>query len=254
MGSWTTGVLGTVGLMGDLALGAGSLALGAENNKVNQDLAKLQLQALQMNLQLQKESLQLSRDWNNPAARVKAAMDAGFDPVSARQVAGAGFVHFQGGVSMQPIKSHDAINLRSSQLASQGLEAGRAFTHGVGRATRPTDFYNAAFMHQGGQDAFQGGDWRPPSSSWRGSQAGSVSTSSTSLGSWSSASTQLVKPARNWGSTSTPSTSPSLPSWATLSTPPNSIRVVPGTAAPRRPPLPKTWAQVAGGSLSSFKA
>nr|WPV63138.1 MAG: VP2 protein [Jingmen bat sapovirus 1] len=254
MGSWTTGAIGAAGLLGDLAVGVGGLVIGAENNAVNQQLAQLQAQALQLNLQLQKESLELSRDWNNPGKRVKAAMDAGFDPISARQIAGAGFVHFQGGVAMQPIKSHDAINIRSTQMAAQGLEAGRAFTHGVGRATRPSDFYHAAFTHQGGLDAFQGGDWRPPSTSWRGSRSSSARTASTTLSSWSTASTQLVKPSRNWGSTSTPSTAPSVPSWASLSTPPNSIRVIPGSATPKRPPLPRTWAQVAGGSLSSFKA
>nr|ANW82751.1 VP2 [Bat calicivirus BtCalV/M63/HUN/2013] len=184
MGSWTTGVLGSLGLAGDLATSVGSLVLGAQANQVNQDLAQLQAQALTLNLQLQKEALQQQKDWNDPGVRYKMAIDAGYDPISARQVAGAGFLHLSGGVAMQPIKAVDGIHLRHSNMAQAGLESGRAFTAGVGRATRPTDFYNSAFVHQQGQDVFLGGDWRPPSSSWAGRSASLRSNSTVST--WAS--------------------------------------------------------------------
>lgn len=230
MGSWTTGALGLAGLTADMALGAGQLALGFENNKVNQDLAKLQMQALQLNLQLQKDGLDLSKEWNDPAARYEKAVAAGYDPISARQLAGAGFAHFSGGVAMQPIKSIDATALKYSNFSQQALQTGRVFTEGVGRAPRPADFTTAAFMHQSGQDSYTSGSWRPPSSSW-----GNAS--------------------RHWGSESTRSTVPSVPSWAkswsSTSTPVGSITMIPGSAVPKRSPLPKTWASVAGSFQST---
>lgn len=236
MGSWTVGTLGALGLAGDLATNVGSLVLGAENNQINQQLANLQTQALQMNLQLQQQALNLSKDWNDPGSRYNKALAAGYDPISARQVAGAGFTHFQGGVSMHPIKAADATNLKYNNMAHQGLTAGRAYTVGVGKTPKPSDFYNAVWMHQGGQDNFTGnGEWRPPSSSWRGSISSQSSLSS-----------------RNWGSTSTRSTAPSIPSWAAFSmtsTPPGSIRVVPGTAT-RPGPVRPSYASIAGSIRS----
>lgn len=223
MGSWTTGTLGAIGLAGDLAVNVGNLVLGAQNTEFNHKLADLQAQALQLNLQLQKDSLNLSKEWNDPTARYEKALKAGYDPISARQLAGGGFVHFSGGVAMHPIKSADAINLKYSNMADQGLTAGRAYTNGVGRTTRPTDFYHSAWLHQDGQDAFTGGDWRPASSSWN--------ASIRSMSSTSSGSSRLSIPT-NWGSISTRSTQPSIPSWAgsVVSSSPSSIRLIPGSA------------------------
>lgn len=97
MGSWTTGALGAAGLIGDLAGTVGNLVLGAQANNINDKLANTQLAILQANLQLQQQALQQSLDWNDPGKRVEMALQAGFDPISARQVAGAGFVHSGGG-------------------------------------------------------------------------------------------------------------------------------------------------------------
>lgn len=232
MGSWTTGALGAAGLLGDLAGTVGSLVIGAENTAVNQQLAQLQTQALQLNLQLQKEALQQQKDWNDPGVRYQMALDAGFDPTSARQLAGAGFLHLSGGVAMQPIKSAEAINLRYSNMAHTGLTAGRAFTEGVGRAVRPMDYYNSAWLHQSGQDAFSGGTWTPLSGRSR-----SPSTAST-----------IPAGGLHWGSVSTRSTQPSIPSWANMSmvsTPPSSLKIVPGTTwTPTK--TPKTRMSVQG--------
>lgn len=238
MGSWTTGALGVAGLAGDLAGTVGNLVLGAQANNINDKLANTQLAILQANLQLQQQALQQSLDWNNPGKRVEMALQAGFDPISARQIAGAGFVHMQGGVAMGPVRAVEAANLRATNLAHQGLVAGQAFTHGVGRAARPSDFYTAAHMHQAGQDVFTGGGWTPPSSSWRGSVA-SLSTASTALA------------PHTWGSTSTPSSVASVPSWARFTPPSKQLAIVPGSAAPRRPQLPTAWISAASTIGSS---
>nr|QUS47512.1 ORF2 [Sapovirus GI.1] len=90
--SWLVGALQTFGSLADVA--------GTVSNIVYQQRQAAQLEKQNelmetwMNKQeaLQKSQMELTRDLsiNGPAARVQSALDAGFDEVSARRIAGSG--------------------------------------------------------------------------------------------------------------------------------------------------------------------
>nr|AWK57619.1 ORF2 protein [Sapovirus GIV]AWK57677.1 ORF2 protein [Sapovirus GIV.1]AWK57681.1 ORF2 protein [Sapovirus GIV.1] len=98
-------------LVGALQLGGALVdAAGSVSNMVYQhkqlELLKQQNQLystwMAKNEQLQRDSMALSEKLSTegPALRVKAALDAGFDPVSARRLAGSGERRIQGYIDM----------------------------------------------------------------------------------------------------------------------------------------------------------
>nr|CAE54861.2 structural protein [Sapovirus Hu/Chiba/000496/2000] len=90
--SWLVGALQTAGSLVDTA---GTISNIVYQQRQAAQLEKQnQLMEMWMNKQeaLQKSQMELSRDLavNGPALRVQAALDAGFDAVSARRMAGSG--------------------------------------------------------------------------------------------------------------------------------------------------------------------
>lgn len=104
--SWVVGVLQGLGGLTDVA----STISGAvyQHRHVNQLRRQndLQLEWMRRNEVLQRDAMQMSMDLSTkaPALRVQAALDAGFDAVSARQLAGSGERRINGYLD-QPIRT-----------------------------------------------------------------------------------------------------------------------------------------------------
>lgn len=106
--SWIVGALQALGGLTDV----GSTISGAvyQHRHLNQLRRQndLQEQWMARNEQLQRDAMEMTRDLsiNAPSQRVKAALDAGFDVVSARQLAGSNERRINGYLE-QPIRTID---------------------------------------------------------------------------------------------------------------------------------------------------
>lgn len=90
--SWVAGALqGAAGLT-DMASTVAGIVYQQQHVQQLRRQNDLQFEWMQRNERLQREAMEMSRDLaaNAPSLRVKAALDAGFDPVSARRLAGSG--------------------------------------------------------------------------------------------------------------------------------------------------------------------
>uniref|UniRef100_A0AAU7E3N8 Minor structural protein n=1 Tax=Mops bat calicivirus TaxID=3141891 RepID=A0AAU7E3N8_9CALI len=182
MGSWTQGVLASVGLATDLATNIGSLVINAQNADTNRKLAAAQMDAIQRNLELQKRAQDIELTLANPTWRYNKAIEAGYDMTSAMQFAGRTAPRISGGVHLGPVKQLEVDGMARHRLANAGLAAGQLFSHGAPGPRRQIQAGRPVYFHPDNlQDRVQNWVNRLPASSsgtWS-----SNSTQSTSLSS-----------------------------------------------------------------------
>uniref|UniRef100_A0AAU7E2N7 Minor structural protein n=1 Tax=Rousettus madagascariensis sapovirus 2 TaxID=3144122 RepID=A0AAU7E2N7_9CALI len=129
MGSWATGAMLGASAAGDLVTGFGNLILSAINTSN-------QIQVQKRQLQLAQQQLELLDKTSNPNTIFKDALANGFDPVSARQLAGSAERRFVGATPLPPITNSTYLALNGTRTASTMLAANSAFVNGI-RPTRP---------------------------------------------------------------------------------------------------------------------
>uniref|UniRef100_A0AAU7E244 VP2 protein n=1 Tax=Rousettus bat calicivirus TaxID=3141901 RepID=A0AAU7E244_9CALI len=176
MGSWATGAMLGASAAGDLLTGMGNLVLSAINTAN-------QIKVQNRQLSLAQQQLALLDKTSNPNTIFLDAMANGFDPVSARQLAGSAERRYMGATPLPVIHNTDYLALNGTRTATQMLAANQAFVNGV-RPTRPPSTPLPGFANLN-----YAGLGRSPSIS-------SSSTSSlslySSLSSWSSASGSIA--------------------------------------------------------------
>ena len=127
----------------DMVTGLGNLILSgidmANRNRLQRDQLRLQSRALD----LQEQQLAVYSQLANPISRYSLALTAGFDPTSARQVAGSSELRTIGAAQLHPVDSHTLQNLQRSHVASQFAAANRVFIEGLpnsGGINRPIPY------------------------------------------------------------------------------------------------------------------
>nr|UYU26113.1 minor capsid protein [Sapovirus GV] len=131
--SWIVGALQTLGGLTDVA----SSISGAvyQQRHINQLRRANDLQAEWMarNEQLQRDAMAMNMELSTrgPALRVQSAIDAGFDPLSARQIAGSNERRISGYLE-QPVRTVDRAVATQSHGNLVGLSnAMSTFSHGT---------------------------------------------------------------------------------------------------------------------------
>ncbi|AQM55648.1 putative minor structural protein [Sapporo virus] len=106
--SWLVGALQGLGGLTDVASTISGMVYQHRHLEQLKRQNDLQEQWMARNEQLQRDAMQLSRDLaiQAPALRVQAAINAGFDVVSARQLAGSGERRINGYLE-QPVRTID---------------------------------------------------------------------------------------------------------------------------------------------------
>lgn len=104
--SWLVGALQTLGGLTDVASTISGVVYQQKHLEQLRRQNDLQQEWMARNEQLQRDAMQLSRDLSThgPALRAQAAIEAGFDVVSARQLAGSGERRINGYLE-QPIRT-----------------------------------------------------------------------------------------------------------------------------------------------------
>lgn len=128
--------MAAVGGATDLIGGIGQVVLGGLQYSNQKKVQEQQLLLANKALSLQQQQLEWQRTVQNPIAMYSQAMSHGFDPVSARQLAGSAERRVYGGANLPPISSMHLDNLRETHAGQRFLNAHLAFTQGVGSANK----------------------------------------------------------------------------------------------------------------------
>nr|AQQ78880.1 putative minor structural protein [Bat sapovirus] len=123
MGSWATGAMMAAGAASDMVTGLGNLVLNAINMSNQNAIQRKQLALSSRALDLQERQLEFNAKLANPVERYSMALSAGFDPISARQVAGSSEWRTVGATALPSISSH---TLQAMQRTSAGMALAKA--------------------------------------------------------------------------------------------------------------------------------
>ncbi|BBK20255.1 structural protein [Sapovirus GV] len=131
--SWIVGALQTLGGLTDVASTISGIAYQQRHINQLRRANDLQAEWMARNEQLQRDAMAMNMELSTrgPALRVQAAIDAGFDPLSARQIAGSNERRISGYLE-QPVRTVDRAMAVQSHGNLTGLSnAMTTFSHGT---------------------------------------------------------------------------------------------------------------------------
>uniref|UniRef100_A0AAU7E3Q8 ORF2 protein n=1 Tax=Rousettus bat calicivirus TaxID=3141901 RepID=A0AAU7E3Q8_9CALI len=183
MGSWATGAMLAAGAASDMLTGVGNLVLNAINYSNQSKLQHRQLD-------LASKQLALLDATSNPTTIFQNALNMGYDPVSARQLAGSRETRYMGATPLPVLHNDTYLALNGTKVGPQFLAANSAFVNGVPRTT-PMRQPLPGFANLNYQGLRQPGSVSSSSSSSSFSPYSTV-TSLSSLSQWSSVSGSIA--------------------------------------------------------------
>nr|AEM37582.1 VP2 capsid [California sea lion sapovirus 1] len=147
--SWLVGALQASGGLTDMAGTIGGIVYQQQHVHQLKRQNDLQLEWMRRNEQLQRDAMQMTWDLSTqaPSLRVKEALAAGFDPLSARQLAGSSERRISGYLE-QPIRTiGEAVATRSTGNLATMSNAMQTFQQGSPFGMRaPAGFANPNYQ------------------------------------------------------------------------------------------------------------
>uniref|UniRef100_A0AAU7E245 ORF2 protein n=1 Tax=Rousettus bat calicivirus TaxID=3141901 RepID=A0AAU7E245_9CALI len=185
MGSWATGAMLAAGAASDMLTGLGNLVMAGLNYQN-------QVRVQQQQLALARDQLALLDKTSNPVTIFQNALGEGFDPVSARQLAGSHEMRYMGATPLPPLYNREFLALTGTRVGPQMLAANSAFVNGVPRTTPPrTPLPGFANLNYSGLRQ-PGSDTSSLSSFTTVSPYSTVSSFSSTLSKWSSSTSSVA--------------------------------------------------------------